>query len=173
VNVERLKAAIRDVPDFPQPGILFRDITPVLLDPDLLRAAIRLFVDRHRDHPPVKVAGIESRGFILGAAVAAELGAGFIPVRKVGKLPAPSIQATYALEYGEATLELHVDAVAEGDPILLIDDLLATGGTAAAAASLIQQLGGKITEIDFLVELGFLHGRDRLSDYTVFAPIAY
>lgn len=173
MTVATLRQAIRDIPDFPKPGIVFKDITPVLLDPDLLRGAIRLFADRHRDHPPDKIAGIESRGFILGAPLAAELELGFVPVRKQGKLPAETVSASYALEYGEATLEIHVDAVAPGERILLVDDLLATGGTAAAAVSLIRKLGGTVMEIDFLVELGFLHGRDALGDAPMFAPIVY
>ena len=173
MNVAPLIQAIRDIPDFPKPGVLFKDITPVLLDADLFRLAIDLFVERHRHARLDKVAAIEARGFILGAAVARELGVGLIPVRKQGKLPANTVAESYALEYGEATLEVHEDAVATGDQILLIDDLLATGGTAEATVSLVEKLGGSVAEIDFLIELTFLQGRKKLGNHPVFAPICY
>ena len=173
MSLERLTAAIRDIPDFPRPGILFKDITPILRDAGLFREAVALFVERHRDHRIEQVAGIESRGFIFGAAVAHELGAGFVPVRKAGKLPADTVQVSYDLEYGSATLELHTDAVTPGQRVLVLDDLLATGGTAAATLSLLRQLRAEVVEIDFLVELRFLHGRDRLPDVPVYAPIVF
>jgi adenine phosphoribosyltransferase len=172
-GIDALTLAIRDVPDFPKPGILFKDITPVLGDPDLFRRAISLFADRHRDAGIRRVAGIEARGFIFAAALALELGAGVIPIRKKGKLPHKTVELSYELEYGEATLEIHVDALARGERVLLIDDLLATGGTAAASAALIKKVGGEIAEIDFLVELAFLNGREKLDGYPVFAPIVF
>jgi adenine phosphoribosyltransferase len=173
MSVHALTQAIRDIPDFPKPGILFKDITPILLDPNLFRSAVRLFVDRHRGRPVDKIAAIEARGFIFGAAVAQSLGVGLVPVRKRGKLPWQTMAASYSLEYGEATLEIHRDAVAPGERVLLIDDLLATGGTAAATVSLIEGLGGEVAEADFLIELAFLHGRRRLAGCKVFAPILF
>jgi adenine phosphoribosyltransferase len=173
MNMEAIQRAIRDVPDFPKPGILFKDITPVLADPALFRQAVDLFVERHRPHRIDKVAAVESRGFLFGAAVAYQLGAGLVPIRKAGKLPARTLEATYNLEYGSATLQIHHDAVRNGERVLLIDDLLATGGTAAAAARLVEQLGGTIVEIDFLVELVFLQGREKLKGRPVFAPIVF
>jgi len=172
-DTKALAQAIRDVPDFPKPGILFKDITPVLSNPELLREAIRLFADRHRGAGIDKVAGIESRGFIFAGPLALELNAGLIPIRKKGKLPHQTIEVSYELEYGEATLEVHLDALSRGERILIIDDLLATGGTAAASAALIEQLGGAVVEIDFLVELAFLSGREKLGGYPVYAPIVY
>jgi adenine phosphoribosyltransferase len=172
-DTKALAQAIRDVPDFPKPGIVFKDITPVLSNPELLREAIRLFADRHRGAGIDKVAGIESRGFIFAAPLALELNAGLIPIRKKGKLPHKTIEVSYELEYGEATLEVHLDALSRGERILIIDDLLATGGTAAASAALIEQLGGAVVEIDFLVELAFLSGREKLGGYPVYAPIVY
>jgi adenine phosphoribosyltransferase len=173
VNVDRLRDAILDVPDFPKPGILFKDLTPILLDPDLFREATALFVDRHRDAQVDKVAVIEARGFLFGAAVAHELGAGLVPIRKKGKLPRATREVSYDLEYGSATLELHEDAVNRGDKVLVIDDLLATGGTAAASAQALRDLGAEIVEFDFLVELAFLNGREKLDGLDVFAPIVF
>lgn len=173
MTIDQLTAAIRDIPDFPKPGIVFKDITPILLDPILLRQSVALFVDRHRDSRIDKVAGVEARGFIFGTAVACELGAGFIPIRKKGKLPADTVEMSYELEYGEATLEVHRDAVHEGERVLLLDDLLATGGTAAASIALVEQLGGEVVEVDFLVELAFLNGREKLNGHEIFAPIVY
>lgn len=173
MNSNTIKAAIRDVPDFPQPGILFKDITPVLADPRLFRAAVDLLAERYRGRPIAKVAAIESRGFILGSAVAQQLGAGLVPVRKKGKLPYRTLAASYSLEYGTATLEMHVDAIRRGETVLVVDDLLATGGTAAATAGMIEELGGQIVEIAFLIELAFLKGREKLARYPVFAPIVF
>lgn len=171
--MDKVRDAIRDIPDFPKPGILFKDITPVLSDPELFRSVISFFASRHQAAPPDRIAGIESRGFIFGAALADRLGVGFIPIRKKGKLPAETLEATYDLEYGTATLEIHKDALRPGERVLLIDDLLATGGTAKAAAGLVEALGGTVMEIDFLVELSFLDGRSQLANQTVFAPIIY
>ena len=173
MNLDRLTAAIRDVPDFPKPGIVFKDITPILNDAELFRESVALFVSRHRENRIDQVAGIESRGFIFGAALAHELGAGFVPVRKQGKLPAETVDVSYDLEYGSATLELHTDAVQKGNRVLIMDDLLATGGTAAATLSLFQKLGAEVVEIDFLVELGFLQGREKLTGTPIYAPIVF
>lgn len=173
MTLNAVRAAIRDVPDFPKPGIVFKDITPILQQPALFRQALDWFTDRLRADPPDLIAGIESRGFIFGAAVADRLGVGFVPVRKKGKLPAETVEATYDLEYGTATIEMHRDAVPVGSRVVLLDDLLATGGTAAAAASLVEALGGRVVEIDFLVELAFLNGRDKLKAYPVFAPVVF
>jgi adenine phosphoribosyltransferase len=167
MSVEKLTAALRDVPDFPKQGIIFKDITPILADPALFRAAVDLMTERHRDKGVDKVAAIEARGFIFGSGVARELGAGFIPIRKQGKLPYKTIDASYDLEYGSATLAMHVDAVQHGERILLIDDLLATGGTAEACVRMIEQLGGLVHAVDFLIELDFLKGREKLKGYDV------
>ncbi|MCX6997325.1 MAG: adenine phosphoribosyltransferase [Kiritimatiellaeota bacterium] len=171
--LDDLRNAIRDVPDFPKPGILFKDITPVLADPRLLRAAVDLLASRHAGSRIAKVAVVESRGFTFGAGVALQLNAGLALVRKPGKLPHHTIQASYDLEYGSATLHLHTDAIQPGERVLIVDDLLATGGTAAATAGLIEKLGGRIVEIEFLIELAFLHGRDKLKGYPIFAPIVF
>ncbi len=173
MSVRKLKAAVRDVPDFPKPGILFKDITPILKDPVLFRAAIDLFAKRHRDKGIRKIAVIDARGFLFGSALAYKLKAGVVPIRKKGKLPYQSHEESYDLEYGSATLAIHVDSFEPGEPVLLIDDLLATGGTALASAKLIERAGGKVMEIDFLVELGFLNGREKLAGYEIFAPIKY
>lgn len=173
MSIDRLRDAILDVPDFPKPGIVFKDLTPVLLDPDLFREAVAVFVQRHQDACVDKVAVIEARGFLFGAAVAHELGTGLVPIRKKGKLPRATREVSYDLEYGSATLELHEDAVQRGDKVLLLDDLLATGGTAAASVQVLQDLGAEIVEIDFLVELAFLNGRDQLDGLDVFAPIVF
>ena len=173
MSVRRLKAAIRDVPDFPKPGIMFKDITPVLKDPKLFRAAVDLFAKRHRDKGIRKIAVIDARGFLFGSALAYKLKAGVVPIRKKGKLPYETFEESYDLEYGSATLAIHVDSFSPGESVILVDDLLATGGTALASAKLIERAGGKVEEIDFLLELGFLNGRDKLAGYNVFAPIKY
>lgn len=173
MSIRKLKAAVRDVPDFPKPGIMFKDITPVLGDPKLFRAAIDLFAKRHRDKGIRKIAVIDARGFLFGSALAYKLKAGVVPIRKKGKLPYQCYEESYDLEYGAATLAIHVDAFEPGEPVVLIDDLLATGGTAQASAKLIERAGGSVVEIDFLVELGFLNGREKLGKYQVFAPIRY
>jgi adenine phosphoribosyltransferase len=169
----KLAAAIRDVPDFPKPGILFKDITPILNDPALFREAIDLFVARHKKTRIEKVAGIEARGFIFGAAIAHRLGVGFVPIRKKGKLPYKTLDETYDLEYGSASISVHTDAFRPGERVLIMDDLLATGGTAAAAARLVKRAGGAVVEIDFLIELAFLKGREKLAGETIFAPIVF
>lgn len=173
MKLEALKAAIRDVPDFPKPGIVFKDITPILRDPHLFRCAVQVFAERHRGRAINRIAAIESRGFLFGAALAHELGVGLVPIRKKGKLPYHTVEQTYDLEYGVATIEVHRDAFDPGESVLLIDDLLATGGTARAAADLIEKLGARVLEMDFLIELAFLNGRARLAPNPVFAPIVF
>jgi adenine phosphoribosyltransferase len=170
---EALKAAIRDVVDFPKPGIVFKDITPILADGNLFREAITLLCDTAGDAKIDKVVGIDARGFIFAAAVADRLGAGFVPVRKKGKLPWKTRQTAYALEYGESIVELHEDAVKPGENILLVDDLLATGGTAAAAVKLLDELGANLVGISVLIELGFLDGRSKLAPHPVSAILLY
>jgi adenine phosphoribosyltransferase len=172
-RVERLKSLIRDVPDFPKPGIVFKDITPLLMDPEGLRDAGKLLALSCADARPDKVIAIESRGFILGSLVAAELGIGFVPVRKPGKLPARSIRASYALEYGTDSLEMHADALAEGERVAIVDDVIATGGTARAVAELAESLGASVAVYAFLIELGFLNGRAKLEGYEVRSLIRY
>ncbi len=168
---DKLKAAIRDIPDFPKPGITFKDITPVLSDPKLFGAAVDIFTERARATGATKIAAIDARGFLFGAVVADRLNLGLIPIRKKGKLPYKTYEESYDLEYGSATIEVHQDAFEKGEKVLLIDDLLATGGTAAAAIKLIEQAGGVIAEIDFLVDLTFLKGREKLAGYEIFAAI--
>lgn len=170
---DQLKAAVRDVPDFPIKGILFKDITPILQDPKLFRIAVDTIADRQQGKNIKAVVGIDARGFIFAGAVAYKLGIGFVPVRKKGKLPYKTVVTSYTLEYGSETSEMHVDAIHKGDNVIIVDDLLATGGTAMAAATLVKQLGGNIAEIDFLIELSFLKGRERLKDYPVFSAIQY
>lgn len=170
--MEQLKALIRDIPDFPQPGILFRDVTPLLRDPQALRRVVDALAERFRGRVDV-VAGIESRGFIFGAPLALELGVGFVPIRKLGKLPAAKLSREYALEYGTAALEIHEDAVAPGERVLLVDDLLATGGTAHAAASLVTAVGGTVEAVAFVIELLFLEGRRNLEGVEVHALLQY
>jgi adenine phosphoribosyltransferase len=160
---ERLRALVRDVPDFPRPGIVFRDITRLLGDPQAFRSVVDAITATYREDGVELVAGIESRGFILGGAVAHSLGAGFVPVRKAGRLPSTTISAAYKLEYGEAVVEIHADAVHAGQSVLIVDDLLATGGTAAASASLIERLGGRVAGIAFLIELTELGGARALN----------
>lgn len=162
IAVDKIKAAIREIPDFPKPGILFKDITPVLKDPVLLNQVVDYFYYQLKDKKIQYVAGIESRGFILGAALAYKLGAGFIPIRKKGKLPGLVEQHEYDLEYGTDTIEIHADAVEPGSRVALIDDLLATGGTAAASCKLLEKLKAELVSIQFLIELEFLHGREQL-----------
>ena len=170
---DKLKAAVRDVADFPIKGILFKDITPILRDGRLFRIAVDSFADRHKGKKIDAVVGIDARGFIFAGAVAYKLGVGFVPVRKKGKLPYKTVVTSYTLEYGSETSEMHIDALKKGDNVIIVDDLLATGGTAMAAATLVQQLGATIVEIDFLIELSFLKGRERLKDHPLFAAIVY
>jgi len=166
-----LAEKIRNIPDFPVKGILFRDITTLLMDPDAFQEAIDALLDRYIDEDIDLVAGIESRGFIFGAPLAYELAAGFVPIRKPGKLPADKISASYTLEYGTNTLEMHTDAIEPGQRVLLVDDLIATGGSAKAATELIEKLGGAVVGIVFLIELEDLRGVDKLEGYEVFSLI--
>ena len=166
-------ALIRDIPDFPQSGILFKDITPVLSDAAAFQEVIDCFVERAGSLSPDVVAGIESRGFLFGTPVALALGVGFVPIRKVGKLPHETIREEYALEYGTAAVEVHRDALAAAARVLIVDDLLATGGTALASARLVEKLGGKVVGFSFLIELGFLSGRATLSGYDVQSLLTY
>lgn len=165
--MNKLKQKIRDIADFPQPGILFKDITPLVQDPQALKQAITAMAEPYRNEPINAVAGMEARGFIFGSLVAWELGLGFIPLRKPGKLPYDVQSVSYELEYGNACLEAHVDAVNTGDKILLIDDVLATGGTAKASCELIEKLGGEVVACGFVIELLSLQGREKLSNYAV------
>jgi adenine phosphoribosyltransferase len=158
-ELEFLLSKIRDVPDFPQPGILFKDITPLLQDCEALQVACRLLAEPFRDRDVSVVVGIESRGFIFGPPVALELGVGFVPARKPGKLPWKTVEETYDLEYGTDQVQMHEDALGPGDRVLIIDDLIATGGTAAAVTSLVRRMGGELVGLSILVELTFLEGR--------------
>ncbi len=168
-----LAATIRDVPDFPKEGIIFKDITTLLKDGAALRKSVDELTAPYVGQKIDLVVGCESRGFIFGTAVAYQLGVGFIPVRKPGKLPAETISETYELEYGTASLEIHADAIKPGDHILIVDDLLATGGTASATARLVEKLGGKVAGIAFLIELTFLNGRDKIKNYPITSIINY
>ena len=168
-----LKSCIRSVPDFPKPGIMFRDITPLLKDPKGFAEAIRRMAAPYRKGDVDVVLGAESRGFIFGVAIAQVLGAGFVPIRKKGKLPAATTSATYSLEYGADTLQMHLDAVPPGARVLMVDDLLATGGTMAACCEMVQKVGGRIVGVEFLIELSFLNGRAKLAKYPVHTQIVY
>jgi len=172
-DLDKLRAGVRDVPDFPKKGIVFKDITPILSDGSLFKTSIDVFVERCRGKKIDKIVGIDARGFLFGSAVAYELGVGFVPIRKRGKLPFKTEIAKYSLEYGEAEMEMHIDAMAPGEQIVLVDDLLATGGTSAAAAALIEKVGGKLIEALFLIELEFLHGREKLSPTPVVSFLKY
>ncbi|ADL12257.1 adenine phosphoribosyltransferase [Acetohalobium arabaticum] len=162
---------IRVIEDFPEEGIKFKDITTLLKDIEAYQAAIDQFVDRYQDCDIDVVVGIESRGFLVGAPLALELGKSFVPARKEGKLPAEVVRAEYDLEYGTSILELHCDAIDPGDKVLIVDDLLATGGTVEAAVSLVEELGGEVVELAFLIELSFLEGRDELTDHDIYSVI--
>lgn len=168
-----LKRLIRDVPDFPKKGILFKDITPILKEPEALQFAIEELADLLRPSAPDQIVGIESRGFIFSPILAYKLKAGFVPVRKRGKLPAETLQVSYDLEYGTSELEIHRDAIQKGVKVAVVDDLLATGGTAQAAIQLVEKLGGKVVAVAFLVELAFLKGRAKLAGYPVHALVQY
>lgn len=170
---DSLKNLIRDIPDFPTKGILFKDITPVLQDPSALRDAVASMTEKAMSLRPDVIVGVESRGFILGVPIALDLGVGFIPVRKLGKLPSETISAEYALEYGTNVVEMHKDAIQPGQRVVIVDDLLATGGTAAASIRLVEELGGKVVGLVFLVELTFLQGRNMLIGYEADALIKY
>ena len=168
-----LKQMIRSVPDFPKPGINFFDITTLLKEPAGLKATIEALSAPYADARIETVVGIESRGFILGSAVAQQLGAGFVPVRKPGKLPARAIKEVYELEYGKDAIEIHADAVEKGQRVLIVDDVLATGGTAAATTRLVKQLGGRLHGLAFLIELTFLNGKSKLTGENVFSVLQY
>lgn len=167
------RALIREVPDFPKPGILFYDVTTLLKDPKAFSAISDELTSYYRNQRISKVVGIESRGFIYGGVLAQRLNAGFVPVRKPGKLPADIFEVKYSLEYGANSLAIHRDAISMGERVLIVDDLLATGGTAAATVTLVRQLGGEIVGLDFLVELKGLNGRDKLTGYPVHSMILY
>lgn len=173
MTVDDLRLAVRDVPDFPKPGIVFKDIAPILQDPALFRYAVDLFEAQIKALGVTKVAAIDARGFLFGGVLCERLGVGLVPVRKAGKLPYKTFEISYELEYGSATLAIHQDAFDPGDRVVLVDDLLATGGTAAAAAALITRAGGELVQIQFLIELAFLKGRAKLPDYAVYAPIVF
>jgi adenine phosphoribosyltransferase len=168
-----IEQAIRNVPDFPKPGIQFKDITPVLADARLFAGAIDLLTQNFQPGTVDAVVGIDARGFIFAAAAAFKLQAGFVPVRKKGKLPFTTFEEDYALEYGSATVAMHIDAIKPGARVLLVDDLLATGGTAAAALALMKKLGAQVLEVGFLIELKFLNGREKIKDYPVRSIVSY
>jgi adenine phosphoribosyltransferase len=168
-----LEAHIREVPDFPQPGVSFKDVTPLLLDHVAFSTVVDALVMHFGRGTVDKVVGIEARGFIFAAPVAYHFGAGFVPARKAGKLPGPTRSVTYDLEYGSATLELHEDAITAGDRVLIVDDVLATGGTAAATAQLVEELGGEVVGLGFLIELGFLGGAAKLEHYDRVSLLTY
>jgi len=173
MNKNELKKIIRDVPDFPKKGIIFKDITTLIKDPSAFKNSIKLLLKECKKYSVDKVVGIESRGFIFGTPVALELKAGFVPIRKPGKLPAETISETYELEYGTDSIQIHKDAIKPGDKVIIIDDLLATGGTAQAACKLIEKCGGKPVLIAFIIELAFLNGRDKLKGRNVFALLDF
>ena len=171
LSVADIADLIRDIPDFPEPGIVFKDITPLLAHPDGLASTIEALADPWRDDGLGAVAGVEARGFILGAAVAQTLGVGFVPIRKAGKLPGDTVRQDYGLEYGSDTIEIHADAVDSGRRVLVLDDVLATGGTAAAANALLARVGAEVVGFSFLRDLAFLGGRSKLGDARVEALI--
>ena len=173
MSIDTLKSAVRDVPNFPEEGIIFKDITPILSCPELFALALDNMLEGLGSQKVDKIVGIDARGFIFGAAMAHRIGCGFTPARKAGKLPWDTVQESYQLEYGQATLEMHKDAVTEGESVVIVDDLLATGGTSKAAASLVRKLGGDIKCISFFVELTFLPGRKILEDYPVLSLLKY
>jgi len=173
MTIEDLKAAVRDVPDFPKEGILFKDITPILQDPKLFKYAMSLFEEQIKDKGITKVAAVDARGFFFGGVLCERMGLGLVPIRKQGKLPYDTFEESYDLEYGQATLAIHQDAFEPGEKVVLIDDLLATGGTAAASARLIEKAGGEVAQIQFLIELAFLNGREALKDYDIYVPIVF
>jgi adenine phosphoribosyltransferase len=172
-DIARIRQAIREIPDFPKPGIVFKDITPLLANGPLFAKTIDLLAERYRAEKIDTVLGIESRGFIIGAALAYKLGAGFSVVRKPGKLPFETHSASYALEYGVDTLEIHIDAISRDARVVIADDLIATGGTAAATAELVTKLGGTVVECAFVIELSFLKGREKLKPYGVYSVLQY
>lgn len=173
MKLNDLKSKIRNVPDFPIKGIMFRDITTLLEDTEAFKFVIEHLYDRYRDKKIDRLVAVESRGFIFGGALADRLGCGFVPARKAGKLPADTVEESYSLEYGTATLQLHADAIEKGQRILIFDDLLATGGTLAATAKLVERLGGEIVEIAVLIDLTFLKGRELIKDHPFYSMVEY
>jgi len=172
-DLDKFKKLIRDVPDFPKPGIIFKDITTLIKNKDAFSEVVDIISKRHTSSNIDKVVGIEARGFILAGAIAKQLNAGMVPVRKKGKLPADTYESSYELEYGTDTLELHKDSILEGERVLIIDDLLATGGTVGAVIDLVKKVGAEIIEIDFLIELTFLKGCEKIKDYPNFSLMKY
>jgi adenine phosphoribosyltransferase len=170
---EKLRTTIRDIPDFPKPGIIFKDITSVLKSPELFCEVINAFKNRYRDKGITAIVAIEARGFIFGGALAERMGVPFIPVRKKGKLPYKTVSATYDLEYGTDSVEMHSDALRPGDRVVVLDDLVATGGTAEATARLCEQLGAEVVELAFVIELAFLDPRKKLEQYSVFSMVTF
>lgn len=173
MKMDYLKALIRDVPDFPKKGVVFKDITTLLKEGEAFKEVVDVISNRYLDKGIDLVVSIESRGFIIGSAVAYRLQAGFVPVRKKGKLPWPTHQCTYELEYGTDILEIHQDAIEPGEKVLIVDDLLATGGTVGAVIELVDKLKGQIVELAFMIELTFLNGRERIKDYPIFSLMKY
>ncbi len=173
MDQEELKNIIRDVPDFPKKGIIFKDITTLLNNQEAFKSSIDLLADECKKYSVESIIGIESRGFIFGTPLALELNTGFVPIRKPGKLPADVISETYELEYGSDSIEIHKDAISPGQKVVIIDDLLATGGTASAACKLVEKIGGEIVLVAFLIELSFLNGRDKLADRNVFSLLSF
>ena len=174
VNLEQLKSAIRDIPDFPRPGIVFKDITPILGNGQLFQRVIDHLSNEAQKANPSKVVGIDARGFLFGAAVAYKLGLGCVPVRKKGKLPFKTVGSCYQLEYGDAEMEMHIDALGDGERVVLVDDLLATGGTSGAAVNLVQKIGGVVGSALFVIELAFLNGREKLPpNVPVYSMVRY
>ncbi|MDP6491348.1 MAG: adenine phosphoribosyltransferase [Kiritimatiellia bacterium] len=173
MNAETIRTAIRDIPDFPKPGIIFKDITPILKDPALFKATNDILAEQVAAAGATKLAAIDARGFLFAGALSERLNIGIVPIRKQGKLPYKTYEETYDLEYGSATLAVHQDAFEDGERVVIIDDLLATGGTAQATARLVEQCGAIVAAVLFVVELAFLNGREKLADYTVFAPVVY
>jgi adenine phosphoribosyltransferase len=168
-----LKSMVREVPDFPKPGIGFKDITPLLVDPAALQQSVTVLADWSRERDPDLILGAEARGFWLGAAIACEVGCGFVPARRPGKLPPDTVSAKYMLEYGENALEVNSHTISEGARVIIHDDVLATGGTVEAIAGLVESLGGQVVGINFVIELGFLDGRAKLSEYDLYSLITY
>ncbi|MDX1386110.1 MAG: adenine phosphoribosyltransferase [bacterium] len=168
-----LKAIVRDIPDFPQPGIVFKDITPLLQNPEAFKSIVDSLTERYQDKPLDVIAGIESRGFLFASVLAYTLQKPLVIIRKKGKLPHITVSYTYQLEYGEDTIEMHEDSIPKGSKVLLVDDLLATGGTAEAAAKLVEKMGGEVFEIAFLIELAFLKGREKLKGYSIHNLLEY
>lgn len=171
--MNHLKTFIRDIPDFPKPGILYRDITPLIMNPAAFRTIVNALEERYAGMNVTKIVAVESRGFIFASPLSYSLGAGFVPVRKQGKLPFDTIGKSYDLEYGKATLEIHSDAIVKGDRVVVFDDLLATGGTAATSIALVEKLGGKVVEAGFVIELSALNGRAKLRGTPVFSLVQY